>query len=96
MLQFVITAKDGTDQDALERRMAARPFHLERARELKANNQFVVGGATLDKEGKMMGSVMIVQFETEEDLKHWLDNDLYVTGNVWKQIEVKAFRVAEL
>ena len=96
MQQFVIIAKDGIDSEALERRMTARPFHLERARELKANNNFVIGGATLDKEGKMMGSVMIVQFENEEGLKQWLDNDPYVTGNVWKQIEVKPFKVAEV
>jgi uncharacterized protein YciI len=96
MLQFVIIAKDGTDADALDRRMAARPLHLEGSRKLKEANNFVVGGATLDKEGKMNGSVMIVQFETEEDLKNYMDNDPYITGNVWQKIEVKPFKVADV
>ncbi|MEO6001049.1 MAG: YciI family protein [Chitinophagaceae bacterium] len=96
MLQFVIIAKDGTDPDALDRRMTARPFHIETAKKLKEENHFIVSGATLDKEGKMIGSVMLVQFETEEDLKLWLEKDPYVTGDVWKDIVIKPFRVAEV
>lgn len=96
MLQFVIIAKDGTDPEAPERRMSARPGHLDGARTLKENNQYITGGATLDKDGKMVGSVMIVQFETEDGLKQWLDNDPYIKGNVWQEIEVKLFRVADI
>ena len=96
MLQFVIIAKDGTDTDALERRMSTRPFHLEGARKLKATNNFVTGGATLDKNGNMNGSIMIVQFETEEALKHYMDNEPYIVQNVWQQIEVKPFKVADV
>ncbi len=96
MLQFVVNAKDGTDPEALERRMAARSGHLDGARKLKETNNLVVAGATLDKEGKMTGSVMVVQFESEEGLKQWLDNDPYITGNVWQEIEVKPFKVADV
>jgi uncharacterized protein YciI len=38
--QFVLIAYDGTDADALSRRMAARPAHLENVRQLKAKGQF--------------------------------------------------------
>ena len=96
MLQFLITAEDGKDEEALARRMQARPAHLENARKLKDNNHFIVGGATLDHEGRMNGSVMIVQFETEEELNEWLYHDPYVTGKVWKKVEVKPFRVANV
>jgi uncharacterized protein YciI len=96
MLQFVVIAEDGNDDEALDRRMAARPAHFEGARSLKAKNNFITGGAILNEEGKMKGSVMIMQFETEADLHHWLENEPYIKGNVWKKIEVKPFRVADV
>lgn len=35
MKQYLITAYDATDEHALARRMAVRPFHLEGAKKLK-------------------------------------------------------------
>jgi len=96
MLQYVIIARDGEDAEAINRRMAVRPDHFEGARKLKANNNFLVGGAILDDEGTMTGSVMILQFETEEQMKAWLDNEPYVNGKVWEKIEVRPFKVAEI
>jgi uncharacterized protein YciI len=96
MLQFVITGKDGTGPEALDLRMSVRPLHLDGVRKLKENNNYVVGGATLDKEGKMNGSIMIVQFENEEDLKQWMKNEPYITGDVWQHIDVKPFKVADV
>ena len=96
MLQFVIIANDGEDDDAINRRMAVRPNHLDGARKLKANNNYVVGGAMLNEEGKMTGSIMIVQFETEQQMKEWFDNEPYVKGSVWKKVEIKSFRVADV
>ena len=96
MLQYVIISKDGSDEEALQRRMKVRPLHLKGARQLKDNNNFIVGGATLDEKGNMNGSVMIVQFETEDEMKHWFEHEPYIKGNVWQTIEVKPFRVAEV
>ena len=96
MKQYVIIAQDGKDDDALERRKNVRPVHLSGAKKLKENNNFVVGGAMLDDEGNMRGSVMIVQFETQEEFQHWYESEPYITGGVWKTIEVKPFRVAEV
>ena len=96
MKQYVIIAHDGADSEAPERRSAARPLHLEGARTLKENGNYVTGGAILDDGGAMRGSVMIVQFEDDEAMKAWLANDPYVTQGVWKSIEVKPFRVAEV
>jgi len=69
MLQYVVIARDGNDANALERRMKARPNHFKGARFLRENNNFVLGGAILDENGKMAGSVMIVQFENEQKMK---------------------------
>jgi len=96
MLQYVIIARDGNDANALERRMNARPNHFKGARILKDNNNLVLGGAILDDNGKMAGSVMIVQFETEEAMRKWFNNEPYVTERVWQSIELKPFKVAEV
>lgn len=97
MLQFIVTAHDdAADPFSLERRMQIRPGHLQGAARLKASNNFIFGGAFLNENGQMAGSVMIVQFETEEELQEWLRNEPYVTGKVWHSIEVKPFRVADV
>ena len=59
MQQYIIHAWDGKDDKALERRMAARPAHFDGARKLKAEGHFVLGGAILNTEGKMIGSTMV-------------------------------------
>jgi uncharacterized protein YciI len=95
MQQYLITAYDGTDPDALARRMAARPAHLEAARKLKATGHFIEGGAMLNEEGQMIGSALIMAFETRAALDAYLANDLYMTGGVWQQVEVQPFRCAK-
>ena len=94
MKQYVITAHDYTDAGALQRRLDVRPSHLEGVKVLKANGNFIVGGAILNNEEQMIGSVMIVQFETDEQMEDWKNNDPYVTGKVWEVIDVKPFRQA--
>lgn len=74
MKQYVVIAKDGNDAEAFERRMQVRTDHLAGAAKLKANGNFVIGGATLDEAGLMNGSVMIVQFENDEGFQQWFNN----------------------
>ncbi len=94
--QYVIIAYDGTDVEALNRRIAARPAHLENTRKLKKDGHFIEGGAILDDNGKMTGSVVFVTFASRTELDEWLQNDPYVKGNVWQKIEIKPFRCVQL
>lgn len=94
--QFVIIGHDGTDDKALERRLAVREKHLERARKYKITGQLVFGGAILDGEGKMIGSVMLLNDMTQGEVKKFLDDDPYVKDGVWQNYEVKPFRLAPL
>jgi uncharacterized protein YciI len=96
MQQYLIIARDGTDNKAFDRRMNVRPDHFSKARELKANGNFIIGGAILDDAGKMIGSMMVVQFETEDELKVWMRNEPYIDGDVWQHIEVEPFKVADV
>lgn len=96
MKQYLIYAWDGEDEQALERRMSARPEHLTGGKQLKANGNFILGGAMLNAEGQMIGSTMILQFETEEEFEHWKNKEPYILSGVWKKIEIHPFRVANI
>lgn len=95
-MQFLIIAKDGTDEGALERRMKVREAHLEGVRKMRTQGEFIAGGAILDDDGKMVGSSMIVEFSSREAMDAWLRNDPYVTGGVWKEIDVRPFKLASV
>lgn len=95
-MQFLVIAKDGTDEGALARRMQAREAHLEGACRMHAKGEMIEGGAILDAEGRMVGSCCIVEFPSRKELDAWLAKDPYTTGGVWREIEVRPFRVAAL
>ncbi len=94
MAQFLIVARDGTDPDALPRRMAARPVHFEGIKEMVAKGELVSGGALLGDDGKMAGSYAICEFPSRVELDAWLAREPYVTQGVWKQIDVTPIRIA--
>jgi len=96
MNQYLITAYDHADEGALQRRMNVRPHHLDGAKELKEKGNYVLGGAILNDEGSMIGSVMVLQFETEEELEAWQQSEPYITQKIWETVDVKPFKVANV
>lgn len=96
MKQYLVTGYDYTDDGALDRRMGVRPHHLDGAVALKASGNYILGGAVLNDEGKMIGSVMVLQFETDEELEAWQKNEPYVTQKIWETVDVKPFKVAQV
>ena len=94
MAQYLIVAWDGTDPQARERRLAARPAHLAGVAPMTETGQMMIGGAMLDEAGEMVGSACVVEFDTRAELDRWLATDPYVTGGVWRKIEVHPMRVA--
>ena len=93
-MQFVVVARDGNDDDAIDRRKRVRPIHLEAIAPLVEDGHVLVGGAILNEEGDMVGSMLLVDFEDRTLVDAWLERDPYVTGGVWKEIEVRPFRAA--
>ena len=94
MNQYLVTGYDYTDEGALERRMAVRPHHLDNVKVFKEKGNYIIGGAILDEEGKMIGSTMILQFETEEELDAWKLGEPYLTQKIWETVDVKPFKLA--
>lgn len=95
-MQFILTGYDGTDNGAINRRMEAREKHLKKARELKQKGNLLWGGALLDNNGTMKGSVIVYEFESRDDLDKMLENEPYITGGVWERIEIEDFKLASL
>ena len=88
-MQFIITAHDGANM--LDRRMAVRPRHLEGM--AKLGKRIICAGGLLDEEGKMKGSVLVLDFEDRSALDDYLKNEPYVVEHVWEKIEVETMNV---
>lgn len=93
-MQFLVVARDGTDDGALERRQRTRPTHLDSIGPLVDAGNVLVGGALLNESGDMIGSMVLVEFPDREGVDAWLAGDPYVTDGVWRDIEVHPFRTA--
>lgn len=93
-MEFLVIAYDGDDDKALERRMAVREDHMKLVEKLRAQGNMIHGGAILDDDGKMIGSIVVCDFPTQEAFDAWLASDPYVTGDVWQDIQVTPFRTA--
>lgn len=95
MPQFIVIGHDGTDEGALERRMAARDAHLKACADSVAAGNQLIGAALMDDAGKMNGSVLIMNFDSREELDEWLKREPYVSGKVWDRIEVIPCKVPD-
>ena len=89
MVQFVIRAYDG--KRMLEKRMEVRPRHLEGMERIRQH--VVCAGGLLDDEGKMKGSMLVMEFESRQELDEYLANEPYVLEHVWEKIEVEPINV---
>ena len=88
-MQYIIKAYDG--EGMLDKRMEVRPRHLEGIERIKEH--VICAGGLLDDEGKMKGSVLIMEYENREQLDEYLANEPYVQENVWQKIEVERMNV---
>lgn len=93
-MQFLLIARDGTDEEAIARRARVRPTHLEAIAPFVEAGNVLVGGAMLSGAGEMVGSMLLLDFPDRAALDAWLERDPYVTGGVWKEIQVEPFRTA--
>ena len=95
-MQFLLLAYDGTDPEALQRRLNVREEHLKRISLLKSSGEFLFGGAILDNNGKMIGSMIVYDFPDRQSLEERLKDEPYLTGKVWEKTEIKPFRLAKM
>ncbi len=95
-MQFILIAYDGTDPGALERRMKSRPDHLEKIKHVKKSGQFLCGGAILNDEGTMTGSMILYEVADRAELDKLLLDEPYIYDKVWEKIEIRPFQIAKI
>ena len=88
-MQFLVLGYDGSDEKALERRMAVREDHLAGSQQMYAAGRWQDSGALLDDAGTMIGSFIVCNYASREQLENnWLNHEPYVISEVWKRIEI--------
>ncbi len=92
-MQFLVLGYDGDDDQSLARRMAVREAHIALGDKLRDEGKLLYGAAILDDNDKMIGSVLLCDFESRNELDQWLEQEPYVTGDVWRKIDVQKCRV---
>lgn len=84
--------------DSLEKRLLARPAHIERLQKLQAAGRLILAGPhpRIDCENPgeagFSGSLIVAEFPDLTEAQLWADSDPYVTGGVYARIIVKPFK----
>ena len=93
---YAIVAEDVPQ--SLERRLAARPAHLERLKALVDAGRLLVAGPFPAIDGLdpgpagFAGSLIIAEFESLTEARLWADADPYVAAGVYEQVTVRPFK----
>ena len=87
-MQFLVIGKDGKDKQAMKRRLAVRQAHLQLGEKMEKSGERWYGCVMLDGGGKMTGSMAVMDFPSEKELKAWLKREPYMVGKVWKSVEI--------
>ncbi len=92
---YVILGRDAAD--ALPRRRAARPAHLQRLQALLSEGRLLVAGPlpAIDSPDPgpagFAGSLIVAEFESLVAARAWADADPYVTARVYASVEVHPY-----
>ena len=84
-------------ENSLELRQQARPAHIKRLEELKANGHLLLAGPhpAIDNADPgpngFSGSLIVAEFESLEDANSWADADPYLKAGVYAKVTVKPF-----
>ncbi|MCA1977859.1 MAG: YciI family protein [Thiobacillus sp.] len=84
--------------ESLERRLAARPSHLERLQALHQAGRLLLAGPfpAIDSPDPgpagFTGSLIVAEFDTLDAARAWADADPYVAAGVYASVDVRPFK----
>ncbi len=88
MKTFIVFCKD--KKNSLKKRLDNRDEHL---RYLENNkDKLLMAGPILDNDDTPKGSVLIMNFETKDDLKKFLEKDPYALVNLFEKVTIEVFK----
>lgn len=85
-MQYVIIAYDY--KDVLEKRLTVREKHLELGDEMKNQGKMLYAVAMQDSDGKMNGSIIVMNVDSREEVDEYLKKEPYVASKVWEDIQI--------
>jgi uncharacterized protein YciI len=94
---YVIYGEDGPA--SLEKRLAARPAHLERLTRLQNEGRLILAGpcpaidAPDPGPAGFSGSLIVAEFDSLEEARTWAEADPYVAAGVYNAVTVKPFKM---
>lgn len=91
-MQYLVIAYD--HEGMLEKRLEVRDAHVAGTRKLMAEGKILNAGAMIEGD-KMVGSSLFVDFDSEEEIKAWLESEPYVVNGVWnmEQFQITPIKV---
>ncbi|MGE5320182.1 MAG: YciI family protein [Hyphomicrobiaceae bacterium] len=93
---YAIVGQDKAD--SLDRRLAARPAHVERLHALQQAGRLLLAGPfpAIDSNDPgtagFSGSLIVAEFDSLSDAQTWAETDPYVAAGVYADVSVKPFR----
>jgi hypothetical protein len=93
---YLIYGKDA--DNSLPLRQQARPRHLERVQKLVDEGRLLTAGPlpAIDSvdpgPAGFVGSVLIVDFESQEEARAWAEADPYVEAGVYREVQVFPYK----
>lgn len=85
-------------EDSLQKRLAARPAHLERLQVLQDQGRLVLAGPhpAIDTENPgeagFTGSLIVAEFANLPAAQQWANADPYIAAGVYARVTVKPFK----
>lgn len=95
-MYFIVKGLDGTDAEAPMRRQAVRAEHLDNVKRLADAGKILIAAAYIDDKDdneQMIGSLLIFEVDSRADIDAYLAEEPYVSGDVWRTIEVSPCKV---
>ncbi len=92
---YAIIATD--TENSLEKRLAARPAHLQRLQQLKDEGRLLLAGPhpAVDSPDPgpagFSGSLIVAEFESLAAARSWAEADPYRAAGVYADVQVKPF-----
>ena len=95
-MYYAIISQDA--ENSLEKRMQARPAHIERLKQLNNEGRLLIAGPhpAIDSEDPgdagFTGSLVVAEFDSLNDAQAWADADPYIEAGVYAHVTVKPYK----
>ena len=87
-MPYLITCID--KPNSLEKRLATRDEHIKYLE--KFENKIITAGPLIDKDGNPYGSLLILNFDENNEVNSFLRDDPYSKKKLFKQVIIKEFK----